>query len=1135
MSIIGEPFKSYVDKQIKVRQEQMGKLSDRGPEMISWANSKTAWVKLASGVFLSGSAAVDRLEQIGLSPIDNYLGTQLAEKYILFGGTSTHISGSNQLTQRSTFDQVYDTSDTDFGLVPMPGIESIDVKDRERGSIKEAIIQIKAYSRRQLEIIDALYLKLGYTVLLEWGNSHYISNPNEEGVSTYKKMNVTHISEVTSFFYEPEKPQSKYSHLDYLTQVEARRAAYDGNYDGFLAKVTNFSWNFEPDGTYKITLKLISLGAVIESLKINISPSETNPYPKGKEIPPKNVITEYLDNWILINSSNQNKSPSTNSLISIEKTDNQRYGYFVNSNNEEISLSIDYDDSFYFKDTFETERESLRNNPKFQSVLKNSPNSITFKEGGVGLLGRYPPLNNTPQKLNTPLNDLPDEENVTKLYGVATIKLYLTLNFNVKIKNPIKSQDQTDVFYMAYTVEEGENINVNDKNNLGSYYLRFGELLNIIERYCIPINKNGNLKQIRMKVNTIPSLVYPNQISLDPRICLVRNTLLKPNNAPIEIFSELQPFFDSTSNSFGGEAANIYLNFSSIVNSLDSNLDEEGNLSLFNFLSDICSKLNKALGGVNNFEPIIEEEKNQLIIIDSSLNSLDIVAPQTPLQVYGYNRKIGSKSESTFVRNITLKTEISPEYASMVTIGATAGGYTKGIEATAFSKWNKGIIDRFQEEYEPPDTIKSERPDPNLPLIQYGSFLSNVNNPLQPYGYDKEYEENDSPLLVRGTTIKPITVNPTLIDTNLSIATEYYKFLTAKTYQRAEREDPNSFTSNLNGFIPFNLQLTMDGISGIKIYNKVEVDTRFLPYNYPDSLKYIIKRVSHKLSNGDWETTIDTTSTSIINFKNGDRKSAYNKLNAELLDEITSLQTISPNAVAQYYQIQLSNVSNKDTSGYYPNVSFGTCGEEFIDNGEITNFNKRTTQSRPNLIYGLLGLIRPIVVNSSRGLCSRAVISAVYLLKNSHDILVSEGIVETETIDTLDYVKFDSRRPESNQNDIRGGTVTGLSQCDANDRDFHDTFLVGEMGYSKYIIAKNIPRNKVLQTINKLSFNNGDIVVYWSMNPQGDTSKATYGHIQMYYADVTPTTTNFFSDFIHSPFVYSSGECWTILAFKNPF
>jgi hypothetical protein len=37
----------------------------------------------------------------------------------------------------------------------------------------------------------------------------------------------------------------------------------------------------------------------------------------------------------------------------------------------------------------------------------------------------------------------------------------------------------------------------------------------------------------------------------------------------------------------------------------------------------------------------------------------------------------------------------------MITVGATAGGYVKGTEATAFSKWNTGLTDRFKEEFFP--------------------------------------------------------------------------------------------------------------------------------------------------------------------------------------------------------------------------------------------------------------------------------------------------------------------------------------------------------------------------------------------------------------------------------------------------
>jgi hypothetical protein len=57
----------------------------------------------------------------------------------------------------------------------------------------------------------------------------------------------------------------------------------------------------------------------------------------------------------------------------------------------------------------------------------------------------------------------------------------------------------------------------------------------------------------------------------------------------------------------------------------------------------------------------------------------------------------------------------------------------------------------------------------------------------------------------------------------------------------------------------------MDGISGIKIYNSLHVATRFLPDNYPENLIFIIKGVNHKLSNNDWETTLETVVVSKVN------------------------------------------------------------------------------------------------------------------------------------------------------------------------------------------------------------------------------------------------------------------------------
>jgi hypothetical protein len=52
----------------------------------------------------------------------------------------------------------------------------------------------------------------------------------------------------------------------------------------------------------------------------------------------------------------------------------------------------------------------------------------------------------------------------------------------------------------------------------------------------------------------------------------------------------------------------------------------------------------------------------------------------------------------------------------------------------------------------------------------------------------------------------------------------------------------------------------LDGISGIKIYNKLSINSEFLPSNYPTSLKFVITKVNHNISNNNWETSLSTVS-----------------------------------------------------------------------------------------------------------------------------------------------------------------------------------------------------------------------------------------------------------------------------------
>jgi hypothetical protein len=97
-------------------------------------------------------------------------------------------------------------------------------------------------------------------------------------------------------------------------------------------------------------------------------------------------------------------------------------------------------------------------------------------------------------------------------------------------------------------------------------------------------------------------------------------------------------------------------------------------------------------------------------------------------------------------------------------------------------------------------------------------------------------------------------IDPTLAEKNVSIATEYYKLLYGTEAKKANRV----YTGGSTGFIPFKLNFTMDGISGFKIYQKLKINTSFLPPGYPDTSNFIITGISHKLNDHDWETNIQT-------------------------------------------------------------------------------------------------------------------------------------------------------------------------------------------------------------------------------------------------------------------------------------
>jgi hypothetical protein len=111
-------------------------------------------------------------------------------------------------------------------------------------------------------------MRLGYTVLLEWGNSIYTTNGIDKEILRNTLIEETFFKSAGS---EDEGSTGGHSYFTFLKDIENKRKTNFGNYDALLGKVSNFNWSFSADGSYDIELTIISLGDVIESLKSNLS------------------------------------------------------------------------------------------------------------------------------------------------------------------------------------------------------------------------------------------------------------------------------------------------------------------------------------------------------------------------------------------------------------------------------------------------------------------------------------------------------------------------------------------------------------------------------------------------------------------------------------------------------------------------------------------------------------------------------------------------------------------------------------------------------------------------------------------------------------------------------------------------
>jgi hypothetical protein len=737
MNIVGEGFSEDIIGQINQRQKIAGSLK-RTNEQLLYLNNKNGWVRMVSSV---------NVTQLGIRNLPR-VGNELAKEFILFNGVTSSTTGARAGVWPGTGpseNYAYGLGGTNFGLKPIPGITQTTIKTETRGSLKTATINITAHNKEQFDIIDVLYMRLGYSILLEWGHSNFFYNNG-----TYESNN--------PFSLANEFLNGSLKYDTHLQKIQEYKLKSNGNYDAIVAKVVNFNWNYTKEGTYNITLTLRSMGDVIESLKSNI----------------------LLPGGTIPKSEDSDKKPPTDTPKQVIKA-------FANAH--EIGKE------FY----------------KAQQDLAKAP--IT----NVGS--------------NTRMLTTTD----TKSSGY--------------------DDNRSSVIYyrQTYGGEGGE-----------QYYVKFSHFLYILESKIIPNVDLENVKLLKINNRVKTNIIYyqNRQVSSNPGICNFSISFGKSKINKFMVGADQYLLPNSGTKKFKGNfygrLMNTYFSLSFILTELEALKDEKGKVSIYDLLNSLCKGWNQSTGQVNQLEPTINAETNEIIIIDETalpnrddvLRELGLNTTTAFFDVYGLYYTLNNSATSGFIRDLSFNTTISNKLATMLTVGATSNGYILGEDATALSRMNNGLEDRFKNKITTPETNTDETEVTSNPLeTNYkeifdiaNEFVNTLSN-----GDGTKTPKWDQEVITAFTNIQ----------TQL-LEYDQFKKTQAEQLKQSSPENKANISSPNAGFLPFDLQITIDGLSGIKVYQKYSIDTAFLPSNYPNALEFIVKGITHTIQNNEWITTLES-------------------------------------------------------------------------------------------------------------------------------------------------------------------------------------------------------------------------------------------------------------------------------------
>lgn len=964
----GTPIDEQVHAQIKLRQDFFSAKSGENRQYYTSYQQAIPWIKLSSGVRIDLSNAALRK--------DPFVSTQ--EKSATTG-YSSYLAENNVLfnfLDKNT-DNLPGYEYTQLGYRPNPGIISMEIHSHNRfGSLRTAVIRFQCWSKEQLDRLEMLYMRPGYTLLLEYGRS--VAIRNKGNVSTGNVEVLTNIDTIPFFEY---KAGTKNVANSITSDISNRKRAYGYNYDAIYGQIKNFNWTLRPDGGYDCSTSIVSTGDLVESYKANFYLSQAT---VEKEI--KNSIERFnegkdpdqkFDGITLTHYSEKDEakfgdpavraglSPIIAECSNLEAEINGELAKYAALLPENLQSYVDqikvvgagtkYGELFKIGTGGQSQRTDLigtaiplvkprpenglysfslplivRNQPRgefaaLQDVEETKqllvklcaeskgvfnivvvPGTKTwlveeivngtnftrqvpkqFKGSGqvVGLANGSASRENYETReyffvLTYKREDggqkIPGTDGSTSEVGAAPPRLdprYLSkLHYilRVKLADPYRDfylaslTNNTgdfkdlfqfrDVFGDLQTLSEITNVNtvksfakdpkkekiVRDNDFVNRYselfggvlalqsgnsepeggedstllYIKMGLLLAIINNNLLKESGDNDSDHLFKFVDreiggkTPKYFTFANHVSVDPSICIFPHTLKQ---------------LDYSNNNLDNTILDIQLNMSYILEVLTSSMAKDGRMYLLDFFETIFADIKRVSGGVNELQLQYDESTRAFAVVDRRSIEPNTILPV--ISVYGVD---------SIVKNIGLMSKITPNMSSMIAISAQSNPFSSTEESTGFAALNNGLI----------DSVYTERVDLNA---KKGRGVLSVE---QKQVIIKELEDDISGILI---ILRNFYKNRILISEFREAASAHYE-----NYLKYSLGIQN--TPAFNFIIPFELNLTLDGIAGLRVMESFAISQEILPTTYggrsDSTIGFLITGIQHTVDRSGWSTNI---------------------------------------------------------------------------------------------------------------------------------------------------------------------------------------------------------------------------------------------------------------------------------------